>query len=278
MPDHGLIKRLQVRLRDEFARDLLQGALDALTQKNVNTRVHHFSVSFRELSSYMLKQMAPDDDAIKRCTWYKQNPETDGPTRRQRALYASRGGLSDSFVKNGLKLDPKEFHRKIGPAFEELNKRTHLRPDTVITDPTEIEAFANEAISALLEIFEVTDDVQAEIIRHIESHLHDEAIDTFINETIDSLDLIAGHYETGIVWADEMRVLSIDADSIRYEVTGEVDVTLHYGSGSDETSIDESFPFTCNTAASIDKPLQLRKDTTEANVDTSGWYGQEPEE
>jgi hypothetical protein len=155
-----------------------------------------------------------------------------------------------------------------------LNKRTHLRPDTVITDPAEIEAFANEAIAALLEIFEVTDDVRSEIIRRIESHLRDEAIDTFINESIDSLDLIAGHYETGIVWADNMRVLSIDADSIRYEVTGDVDVTLHYGSGSDETSIEESFPFTCTTAASIEKPLQLRKDATEAEVDTSEWYGQ----
>jgi|HubBroStandDraft_6_1064221.scaffolds.fasta_scaffold1955028_1 hypothetical protein len=42
-------------------------------------------------------------------------PAVDG----RRALYASRGGLTDSFLKNGLKLDPKEFHAEIGPAFTE---------------------------------------------------------------------------------------------------------------------------------------------------------------
>jgi hypothetical protein len=205
MPDKGLVKRLASRLQDDFSRDLLQGALDALTQKNVKTRVQHFSVSLRELSSYMLKQMAADDDAIRHCTWYKQDSETDGPTRRQPALYASRGGLSDSFLKKELKFDPKEFHREVGPAFKELNKRTHLRPDTVIVDPAEIDDFANEALGALLEIFEVTEDVRREIIERIEAHLYDEAISAFINQTIDSLNLIAGRYETEGVLYDEMR-------------------------------------------------------------------------
>jgi len=150
--------------------------------------------------------------------------------------------LTDCFLKNGLKLDPDQFHAKISPAFKELNKRTHLKPDTVITDPAELENLANETISALLEIFEVTEAVRAEIIRRIEAHLYDEAIGAFINETIDSLDLIAGRYETGGVLYDEMRVLSVDADTILCEITGSVDVTLHYGSGSDAATIEENFP------------------------------------
>jgi hypothetical protein len=273
-----LVQRLKARLTDDFSRDLLQGALDALTQKNVNTRVQHFSVSLRELSDYVLKRMAPDDETIKRCIWYKQVPHTDGPTRRQQTLYSSRGGLSDSFIKKELNLDPAEFHRDFGPVFKELNKRTHLRPDTVITDPAEIEEFANETIGALLEIFEVTDDIRNQIVRCIEKHLHDEAIGAFINETIDSLDLIAGRYETGGVLTDEMRVLSIDADSIRYEITGSVDVTLHYGSGSDAASIDENFPFTCATAASVRAPLNLLSEKTEMKVDTTAWHGEEEED
>lgn len=43
MSDEGLLERLRARLADDFARKLLQGALDALTQKNVATRVQHFS-------------------------------------------------------------------------------------------------------------------------------------------------------------------------------------------------------------------------------------------
>jgi len=158
MPDEGLVKRLEGRLQDDFSRDLLRGALAALSQDNVATRAQHFSVSMRDLSDYMLKQLAPDDDRVKACPWYEQHPKVQGPTRRQRALYASRGGLTDSFLKDALKLDPKEFHAEIGPAFNELNKRTHLKPDTVITDPTELEGLANETIGALLEIFDVTED------------------------------------------------------------------------------------------------------------------------
>jgi hypothetical protein len=116
----------------------------------------------------------------------------EGPTRRQHALYASRGGLTDSFLKNGLNLDPKEFHAKIGPSFNELNKRTHLKPHTVVTDPAELENLANETISALLEIFEVTEEVRAEIMSRIEAHLYNETVGAFINETIHGLDLIAG--------------------------------------------------------------------------------------
>jgi Predicted pPIWI-associating nuclease len=277
MPDDGLVKRLEGRLQDDFSRGLLRGATAALAQENVATRAQHFSVSMRDLSDHMLEQLAPDDDSIKACAWYEQHPKLKGPTRRQRALYASRGGLRDSFLKNGLKLDPKEFHLEIGAAFNELNKRTHLKPDTVIADPAELENLANETISALLEMFEVTEEVRAKIISRIEGHLHDETIGVFINETIGSLDLIAGRYETGGVLYDEMRVLSIDGDAIRYEITGSVDVTLHYGSGSEATTIEEDFPFTCTTAAATAEPLKLLSNQTEMKVDTSSWHG-EPEE
>jgi hypothetical protein len=277
MPDDGLVTRLEGRLQDDFSRDLLRGAIAALAQKNIATRAQHFSVSMRDLSDHMLKQLSPDDDAIKACAWYEQHPKLEGPTRRQRALYASRGGLTDSFLKNELKLDPKEFHAEIGPAFNELNKRTHLKPDTVITDPVELDNLANETIGALLEIFGVTEEVRSEIMGRIEAHLYDEAVGTFINETIDSLDLIAGRYETGGVLYDEMRVVGIDADTIRYEITGSVDVSLRYGSGSDAATIEENFPFTCTTAASTGEPLKLLSAQTEMKVDSSSWHG-EPDE
>jgi len=74
-----------------------------------------------------------------------------------------------------------------------------------------------------------------------------------------------------------MRVLSIEGDMIRYEITGSVDVTLHYGSGSDAATIEENFPFTCTTAASTSEPLKLLSNHTEMKVDTSSWHG-EPEE
>jgi Predicted pPIWI-associating nuclease len=96
--------------------------------------------------------------------------------------------------------------------------------------------------------------------------------------TIESLDLIAGRYEAGGILIDNMRVLGIDGETIRYEITGSVDVTLHYGSGSDATSIDENFPFTCTTAASTAELLKLLSDQTEMKVDTSSWHGEDEQE
>jgi hypothetical protein len=53
-----------------------------------------------------------------------------------------------------------------------------------------------------------------------------DVVGAFINETIDSLDIIAGRYETGGVWYDKMRVIRIDADTIRYEIAGSVGTRL----------------------------------------------------
>jgi hypothetical protein len=119
----------------------LRGALDALTQQNVATRAQHFSVSMRDLSDHMLKQLAPDDEAIQACAWYDQHADLDGPTRRQRALYASRGGLTDAFLKTGLKLNPKEFHAEIVPhspsstnaPISSLTRSSPIRPRSKIS-------------------------------------------------------------------------------------------------------------------------------------------------
>ena len=275
MPYDALVKRLEARLPDQFSRDLLKGALAALTQENVATRAQHFSVSMRDLSDHMLKQLAPDDEAVKKCPWYNQHPKIQGPTRRERALYASRGGLTDSFIKDELTLDPGEFHAEISPAFKKLNKCTHLKPDTVITDPAELDDLADNTIGALLEIFDVTNNVRKEIVSRIGIHLYDAAIGAFINETIDSLDLIAGRYETEGVLYDEMRVLSIEAGKIHYEITGSVDVTLHYGSEPNSATIKENFPFTCATEASTAEPLKLLSEHTDMKVDTSSWHGED---
>lgn len=275
MPDSDLVKQLEARLHDDFSRELLRGALAALTQENATTRAQHFAVSMRDLSDHMLEQLAPDDDVVKACAWYKQFPERKGPTRRQRALYASRGGLTDSFLIHELSLDPNKFHEEIGPAFKELNKRTHLKPDTVLTDPAELEELANETIIALLGIFEVTEDVRTEIISRVEKRLYSAAVSAFINETIGSLDLIAGRYETGSVLYDEMRVLDIAAHEISYEITGSVSVALEYGSREDAATINEAFPFTCTTAATTAEPFILLQDRTEVTVDTSSWHGDE---
>lgn len=279
MPDDKLIARLRSRLPDKFSHDLLDTALHVLPQTENKLRAHQFASSLRELIGHVLEIMAPDKDVM-RCPWYKQDKDVKGPTRRQRALYTCRGGLPDSFLKDRLKLDPADLHAEFGNAFQELNKQTHARPETVVTDPDAIEEFANAALAAFIDLFEVMDDVRERVTDAISDKLRGEAAQVFINETIQELDEISSHYSTDIVWIEEAEVLSLDADSIKYRMKGSVDVTLLYGSASDRAGdtgaeLKDNFPYTCETAAPAADPTKFNSTATTMKVDTSSWFGKE---
>jgi hypothetical protein len=63
-------------------------------------------------------------------------------------------------------------------------------------------------------------------------------------------------------------VLSLEADGIRYQIKGNVDVTLVYGSKGDQAEIDESFPYECTTVAPASDPNKFDSSQTEMKVDT----------
>jgi hypothetical protein len=270
MPDDALLQSLRERLPDQFSQDALNGAVHVLEQADNKMRAHQFAGTLRELIGHVLSVMAPTSEVI-RCSWFKQDKGVEGPTRRQRALYTCRGGLTDVFLRNTLKLKPNDLHREFSESFQELNKRTHVRPDTVLTDPHEIEGFANDGIAALLAVFETMDEVHQTIVAAIAKALHGEATSAFINETIQELHEIAGRNETGIVWVEEANVVSVDADMVQYQINGSVDVRLHYGDRSDPAEISESFPFECTTAAPVSDPTKFDSLQTKMMVDTSSW-------
>ncbi len=250
---------------------MLDGALKVLEQADNPMRAQQFASTQRELIAHVLEVLAPTADVI-RCSWFKQEKDVEGPTRRQRAIYTCRGGLSDNFLSGRLKVAPSELHSGFSAAFQELNKRTHIRPGTVLTDENEIEDFANETLSALDGIFDTMDELRETVTTAISKELHGEAMSAFINETIEELDILAGHYNTGAVWIDDAKVLSIDADSIKYQVDGTVDVTLMYGGKSDPAEIDENFPYKCTTVASVADPTKFDASKTAMEVDTSSWF------
>jgi hypothetical protein len=270
MPNDALLQSLRQRLPDQFSNDALNGALHVLGQADNKMRAHQFAGTLRELIGHVLGVMAPTAEVM-RCSWFKQEKDVQGPTRRQRALYTCRGGLTDAFLKDTLKLKPGDLHRQFSESFQDLNKRTHVRPDTVLTDAEEIEKFADNGIAALVEVFDTMEEVHGTIVEAIAKELHGEATSAFINETIQELDEITGRYETGIVWVEEAKVLSLDADMIRYQIKGSVDVTLHYGGRSDPTEIHESFPYECTTTAPMSDPTKCDSSETKMVVDTSSW-------
>lgn len=272
MPDDALLQRLRQRLPDKFSRDMLDGALQVLGQPGNKMRAHQFATTLREMFSHVLELLSPDADVM-RCPWFKQDKDLPGPTRRQRAIYSCRGGLTDDFLKKSLKLNPKDLHSEFSASFQELNNRTHVRPDTVLSDQDEIDKFADAALASLEEVFVTIDHVRMTIAEALEKELHGQAMSVFINETIQELDEISGRYETGAVWIEEAVVISLDANEIQYCIKGHVDVSLIGGSKSDQVEFKESFPFECTTVAPAFDPTEFDSLRTEMKVDTSSWHG-----
>jgi hypothetical protein len=277
MPDKALLESLRQRLPDAFSQTMLDGALKALAQSDNPVRAHQFAATHRELMDYVLEVKAPAADVV-RCPWFKQEKDRDGPTRRQRALYACRGGLNDDFLKTRLSIKPDDLHRGFSEPFKKLNAQTHLRPGAVLSDATEIDQFADEVIGALDGVFDAIDELHATVVGALAAELHGEAMSAFVRDTIAELDEISGRYETGAVWIEETKVLSLDADTINYHIAGNVDVTLYYGGSSDGTEIDEDFPYACTTTAPASDPMAFDSTKTEMKVDTTSWHGgDEPE-
>jgi len=276
MPNETLVNDLRGRLPDDFHRQLLDGSLHVLGQFDNPVRAHLFAAGLRELFGLSLETLGPDE-MVSKCSWFEQMKDTAGPTRRQRALYATRGGLHNEFLRNELQIDPEELHEGLGKAFAELNKRTHVRPETLMVDPVEIETFAERAIGALDDVFESISALRKQLVEAIEQHLQREAMEALIHETIGSLDELAGHHSIEVVYTDRMHVLDIDAEIIRYEASGTIDVELRWGSGSDfrnddGATLNENLPFRCETAAPVDQPYSFYSELTAVIVDTSKWY------
>jgi hypothetical protein len=276
MPTEALIQELRERLPDDFHRQLLDGSLMVLRQSENPVRGHLFAAGLRELFALSLEVQAPEN-MVSKCEWFKPEANARGPTRRQRALYATRGGLADDFLRDELHIDPEELHSGLAKAFDELHKRTHVRPATLIIDPCEIEDFAERAIDTLNNLFGTIRNFRRRLIGAIEEHLQDEAMDALLRETIASVDLPASHHSIEEVYVDAMHVVDIDAEIIRYEASGKVYVELQWGSSSDFRNVDGlaadvSFPFTCTTAAPVDDPYNFYTQLTEVGVDTRGWH------
>lgn len=273
MISNQLDARVRAILPDEFSATAWAGAIAVLKSDNP-IRAHLFAAAARELLGHILHSMAPDDE-VTEASWFAPVPETTGPTRRQRATFAVQGGLSDARV-TALGHDHGEMHAALTAAFKDLNQRTHVRPDTLLTDDKAIAAFAEGVADALLDFLATISDLRDDIARAAATTMRSQMLDAFLKETIGDIDILSTHSMIEGVEVEEVEVEHVGAHDIAYKVSGAVYLELLYGSGSDRArgdgaSLTESFPFTCKVMGDIDDIARiLHADPVE--VDTSSWY------
>src|SRR5262245_42514005 len=143
------IKRI---LPDPFCHKLIDGALRVIEDRENPIRLNLFSAAIRELLTHVLHELAPDA-GVRKCTWYKPEPKTTGPTRKQRATYLVRGGLPARPFGPFANTNIADGIEKLQSLMKELNKLTHVRPGTVNEEQSQIEQFASEAFQAFDDLF-----------------------------------------------------------------------------------------------------------------------------
>lgn len=264
---------LRSKLIDDFSAQVLIGALRVVADQKNPIRLNLFAAAIRELFGHTLHTLAPHANVTK-CEWFKPDPQTNGPTRRQRAKYATQGGLSDDYIEE-IGVDVMHLHDAAIEAVKDMSKYTHVRPNTIVDDSHEIDAFVDGAMHALLDLFKSFDECRSEVLDTLSEKIDDKAMDALIFETIVNVDALASHHSIEEVYVAQARVVALTHDTIYFKVTGTLAVELQWGSNSDlrrgdGATLDESFPFEVTMQSPIDDILEFYD--VEYGVDTSEWH------
>jgi len=262
---------LEKLLPDDFSKTLLAGGLEVLDSANP-IRAHLFGAALREIIGHLLHSMAPDAE-LAEASWFVK--VEDRPTRRQRATFAIQGGLSDETVDK-LGIDTAEMHKDMAAAMAELNKRTHVRPNTLLTDPAEIDTFANGVVDAAIDFLQTVADMRDAVAEAVVHNASMPVFGSFLQESNDMIDLLSTHSFVEQVDVNEVRVVAIGAREITYEAEGTVYVELNYGSGSDRArgegaTMHDDYPFECRMTGDV-ADLKNIHDVSDMKVDTSSFY------
>lgn len=250
---------------------LLDGALDVLQSANP-LRAHLYATAMRELLGHTLHTRAPDA-LVEACSWYVA--EEDRPTRRQRATFAIQGGMPNAVV-DSLGLDASDMQKELTSAVTELNKRTHVRPGTLLNEPQQVDEFSTDTAAAIFEFLNMIADMRTSVAQSLLHTVSNDVFSKFLEETVSDIDILSTHTQVEGVEVEQIEVSQIGVDSIVYHAEGTVYVTLVFGSGSDQekgdgATISESFPFSCTLQGSVER-LQEISDVSNLDVDTSSWY------
>ena len=262
------------RLTSNFAEKLLDGAIRVARSDNP-IRGNLFASAFRELLSHSLRDFAPDKN-VKASQWFKVETCDERPTRRQRMKYAVQGGISDSYLHDTLGLVFDDWFKEVIVANDELNKATHLQPDTIITHEADVIDLATKSAEAMHRLLDAIGSTREGLLNAVEEQLNREAIDAILAETVQTIDSLAPHHSIEEIWADDIRVTKIDSEYVWYLVAGTIEAELRWGSNSDfrkgdGAAANHSFPFECDMRASVSSPTDLLLDELDLRVSRGNW-------
>jgi hypothetical protein len=127
------VAALKLKTDNQFSVWAIEGALRALADNEKPLRLNFFSTGMRILFEHLMDTLSPEGEVV-RASWFKPERDDGKPTRGQRIVFAIQGGLSETFVKEELKVDLPPLRKRLQTAFGELSKHVHGSEDTIIRD------------------------------------------------------------------------------------------------------------------------------------------------
>ena len=277
MNDINKIKQL---LTSEFELELFDAALASLNDKHNKLRYNNFAYSIRELSRHFLYNLAPELN-IQNCSWYKKETDDGKPSRTQRIKYAIQGGIDDKTLKKwGFNVEElKHTIREIKGSIDSLSKYTHINPEVFNLSNAEIEEKSRETFSSFESFVKLIESYRAELKKFLDGHIEEHMIMSVVTNSFVNVDSLAPHYSLNHSDVTDYHISEINDREIIVNVSGDLYVTLEYGSNrerreGDGLDLDKDFPFETKIRYEIDESFPVSEyEVDEFDVDTSEWYG-----
>lgn len=261
---------------DRFLEKLLAGVTRTGRDKKNPIRGNLVASVLREVIGHVLHSLAPDGQ-VRDCVWFEQAKDTDTVTRRQRAKYIVFAGLPGDFVEQRLRLNIDDFVDPLLDAIKALNKATHVRSETIVYKGRKVRFMVQDVLGGVINLLEAASASREELKQALASVMHDAVFQNLISDTIPDLDELSTHTTIDGHYIDKVEVCAMDARRITYEITGQVEVDLQYGSNSDVKNDigfrqDDSYPYRAIIVSEAAKPLDIHSGNVELTVDNSSFY------
>ncbi len=269
-----IVAQIDRELTKTLEHGLLHASLSQLENKGNPIRYNSFALGLRELTRHILARLAPNE-AILKCQWYKkETQENNGISRRQRMLYAIKGGLSDDFVRQELGIDLGSGSNKLREAIDRLSKYTHIEEETFHVSANDGDSMVLSTLEALRSFLETVHDFRHDITSAYEERVSESVFEALISDVIPQIDTLATHYWVEDVGVDDITVEAIDEAAIYLNISGQVEVKHQYGSDGDwdrgnGVQFSRLYPIQANINISVKDPLHVVIRQEDVEVDAT---------
>ena len=121
---------------------------------------------------------------VAKTSWFKAERVDGKPSRGQRVLFAIQGGLSETFVKDELKVDLPPLRTRLLTAFAELSKHVHGNENTITRGQSEQDIVAERTVAAMGAFLDALRECRDAVLMPIAEALDSAAVDALLSDSM----------------------------------------------------------------------------------------------